>query len=158
MDIFLAILALKVSCSHLRSPVFVGACCWGEGWKGQYPLLFSFSAHSNILQQNFTIRLNSGEPLLCSSLTKAVTIRPLIRTAFELVIRLLSTVEIRLLSRTALSNGIPKAIIQQQSIPQELVQHSNISENSGVAPSRAANRASAAWETTMEILEPLQAN
>lgn len=68
------------------------------------------------------------------------------------------TVETRLLSRTALPKGIPKATIQQRSIHRELVQHSDISENSGVALSRAANRASAAWETNMEILDPLQAN
>lgn len=91
-----------------------------------------------------------------------VTIRLLIQTALKLVIRLLSraimTLETRLLSRTALPNRIPKATIRQRSIPLELVQHSNISENSGVALSRAVNRASAAWETNMEILGPLQAN
>lgn len=132
----------------------------------KYLLLFSFSAHSNIFQKSSIMRLNSWDPQY-SGLTMAipyltVTIRPLIRTALKLVIRLLSratmTVETRLLSRTALPKGIPKATVQQRSIPRELVQHSDISENSGVALSRAANRASAAWETNMEILDPFQAN
>ncbi len=82
-----------------------------------------------------------------------VTICPLIRLLSGATMK----VEIRLLSRTPLPKGIPKATIQQRSIPRELVQHSDFSENSGVALSRAANRASAAWETNMEILDPLQA-
>lgn len=78
--------------------------------------------------------------------------------AIPLLFRMALTIAIPLLFRMALLKRIPPATTQQRTIRRELVQHSDNSENSGVALTRAVIKVSAARGTNMELLGPFQAN
>lgn len=110
------------------------------------PLIHPFFQQSSIRQ------VSLGEALHYSGLTVTILYKWILPTQTAL------TLAIRPLFRMGLPKGIPPAPIQQRSIRRELVQHSNNSENSGVALTRAVIKACAALETNMERLGPLQAN